>query len=289
MKLIVASSTMVGPSVPAKRGSINKWKRLDDFISDADWLVERYDALAEQQNELVRYVKVTDRGEFDTAPDMTDPALDDDEIETLQKCHQAIALLDPGDNYDDEGNFKKSIIAKRLTATIGAIPSNAPPTPEVYIKMLVEHVAIIDKLNYFILECACREIERKQKYVPAIPEVLEIITEQQELWEKRQAAIGGIEERSRRIAEAIEKLKPKVKAALAERAEKEAVFALQFGRMRHETAKKIAAQHQAEAAEIAQKIELDFQRLAKEEELMARAEMRLAKAKRERIANDNTH
>jgi hypothetical protein len=166
-----------------------------------------------------------------------------------------------------------------------AIPSNAPATPEVYIKMLLEHVAAIDELNYLILESTCREIERKQKFVPAIPEVLEIIGEQQELWEKRQVAIAGIEERSRRIAEAIEKLKPKVKVAMAERAEKEAAFALQFVRGRHETAKKIAAQHQAEAAEIARKIELDFQRLAKEEELVARAEMRLAKAKQERAAS----
>jgi hypothetical protein len=282
MKLIVASSTIVGPSVPAKRGSTNKWKLLDDLVSDADWLVERYDALAEQEQELLRHAKMIERHEM---PDiMTDPALDADEIETLEKCRRAIVLLDPDDNYDDEGNFKKSIIAKRLTAMIGAYPSGAPATPEVYIKMLLEHVAAIDELNYLMLESACREIERNQKFLPAVSEVLKIITEQQEVWEKRQAAIGAIERRARDVAGVLAKVRPKIEAALAERVKKEAAIALTEATLELATAKKMAIQRQEDAAETARILEHGFQRLAAAETRVAEAEIALAKAK-ERAAS----
>ena len=151
---------------------------------------------------------------------MTDPALNEIEIERLEKCRQAITLLDPAENYDDDGDFKKAVIGKRIAALLGAYPSGTPSTPEVYTKMLVEHVAINDELNWIILDCACREIERTQKFLPAISEILEIIDRQQELWRKRRVAISGIERRSRDVAEVLAKVRPKIDAAFAERAEK---------------------------------------------------------------------
>ena len=161
-----------GASPPAKR--TNKWKLLDDFIRDADYIVIRHSQLIEQRQELLRYVKVTDRDEYHTAPDMSDPALDEEEIETLAKCRAAITLLDPDENYDDEGNFRKAVISKRLAAMIGAYPAGTPSMPEVYAKMLLEHIATDVEIDYIILECSCREIERKQKFLPAISEVLKI-------------------------------------------------------------------------------------------------------------------
>jgi hypothetical protein len=217
-----------GASPPAKRA--NKWKLLDDLIRDADYIIIRYKQLIEQQQELLRYVKLTDRGEYAAAPDMSDPALDEEEIETLEKCRAAITLLNPDDNYDEDGNFRKGVISKRLATMIGAYPAGTPSMPEVYAKMLLEHIATDVEIDYIILECACREIERKQKFLPSISEVLKIIGEQKDVWEKRRDAIDCLEVYSRRVADAIGKLKPKIEAALAERVEKEAVFALQFVR-----------------------------------------------------------
>ena len=154
--------------------------------------------------------------------------------------------------------------------------------------MLVEHVAINDGLNWIILDCACREIERTQKFLPAISEILEIIGEQQELWQKRQVAIRGIEGRVREVAEVLAKLRPKIEAALAERVKKEAAFALSNAWLELATAKKLAIQRQEEAAETARILQHGFQRLAAAETRVAEAEIELAKAT-ERAVHANTN
>lgn len=267
--------TVVGPS--KRVAPINKWKILDSLIFDADNILERFDALDEQRKELLRHAKMIERYEY---PDiMTDPALNEIEIERLEKCRQAITLLDPAENYDDDGDFKKAVIGKRIAALLGAYPSGTPSTPEVYTKMLVEHVAINDELNWIILDCACREIERTQKFLPAISEILEIIDRQQELWRKRRVAISGIERRSRDVAEVLAKVRPKIDAAFAERAKKEAAIALSDAWLALATAKKLAIQQQDEAAKTARSLEYAFQRLDAAETGVAKAEAALVKAK----------
>ena len=267
--------TVVGPS--KRVAPINKWKILDSLIFDADNIVERFDALDVQKKELLRHAVMIERGDYPDA--MTDPALNKVEIEWLEKCRQAITLLDPAENYDDDGNFKKAVIGKRIAALLGAYPSGTPSTPEVYTKMLVEHVAINDELNWIILDCACREIERTQKFLPAISEILEIIDEQQALWLKRQVAIRDLESRARHVAEVLAKVRPKIEAALAERVKKEAALALSNAWLELATAKKLAIQRQEEAAKTARILEDDFRRIDAAEKRVAEAEAALVKAK----------
>ena len=113
--------TIVGPSKPV--ATINKWKILDSLIFDADNIVERFDALDEQKKELLRYTKMIEQLGTRCPTIMTDPALNEVEIERLEKCRAAITLLDPDENYDDDGNFKKAVIGKRIAALLGAYPS----------------------------------------------------------------------------------------------------------------------------------------------------------------------
>lgn len=266
--------TIVGPS--KRVATINKWKILDSLIVDADNIVERFDELDVQKKELLRHAVMIERGEYPDA--MTDPALNKFEIERLEKCRQAITLLDPDENYDDDG-FKKAVIGKRIAALLGSYPSGTPSTPEVYTKMLVEHVAINDELNWIILDCACREIERTQKFLPAISEILEIIDQQQELWLKRQVAMRDIESRARDVAEVLAKVRPKIEAALAVRVKKDAAVALANALLALATAKKLAIQRQEEAAKTARILEDDFRCIDAAEKRVAEAERALVKAK----------
>jgi hypothetical protein len=170
------------------------------------------------------------------------------------------------------------VIGKRIAALLGSYPSGTPSTPEVYTKMLVEHVAINDELNWIILDCACREIERTQKFLPAISEILEIIDQQQELWLKRQVAMRDIESRARDVAEVLAKVRPKIETALAVRVKKDAAVALANALLALATAKKLAIQRQEEAAKTARILADDFQCIDAAEKRVAEAEAALAGA-----------
>lgn len=276
----MTSLTVIPPSgsPPTKRIAPNKWKMLDDLAFDADTLCDRYDGLIEQKQALLKLVNRINQGDYDMPDDpgiINDPALDQDDLDTVQKCRDAIAMLDPDDNYDSEGNLKKQVIAKRLTAMIGAVPTVKPAEPEIFAKMLLEHVAVLDELNYLIIESACREIERTKKFL-SITEILEIIEAQQELWNKRQAAIGGIEARAKDFADFVGRIKPKIDAAHAAWVRTRLMSDLQDLRERRDNTIKAIIRRQEELAENMRDNEMAFRVLANQEAQIVAAEIKLA-------------
>jgi hypothetical protein len=237
----------------------NKWKVLDELIEEADRIVEYFGELLEQLRDLHRF----ERGQSaaDEIPDMSEP---DAEIGGVQECKSAIAVLDPQDAFDDDGCIKKAIVSKRLATMIGAYPAGAPANPEVYSRMLLEHIASDNEIGCIVLECSCREVERKHKFIPSISEVLEIIEEQKDIWEIRRNAINQIERRAQNVIETIAKLKPKVDKRVFERAVGDASMKLLEAQNIHSATMKRITIRQQEAARLAESIASDFERLAKE-------------------------
>lgn len=86
--------------------------------------------------------------------------------------------------YCDEDGKEHKRLAKRISMMVGAFPNAAPPAPEVYLKMLTEHVAATHP-DALVLESTCREIERTLKFVPSIAEVLAVLEKQRKLWGRR--------------------------------------------------------------------------------------------------------
>ena len=86
-------------------------------------------------------------------------------------------------------------IARRLSLMIGAFPNASPHSPEIYVRQMLSHVAG-EHPSAMVLESACREIEASHKFLPAAAEMLTVLREQKEIWDKRLevevAVTGGI-------------------------------------------------------------------------------------------------
>jgi|SRR5215467_7109080 len=292
MNIIAAPSALTSASnVPAKREPVNQWAMIDRLTSDADDLVDQYAELRKRSNELRGYRNdlINHGYAGGQLPDLSDPKPDDEEKERIAGCKAILETIDPEEIYNSDGNLKKSVVSKRLALMMGAFPSGQPANPEVFTRMLLEHIAHDEELSCLLLECVCREIESSKKFLPSVSEVRAVIEEQKHQWDKRIFAIHGIEREARDLAKAIDALKPRILAAQAERAEKEATMALQLAfTMRNNTAKHIAEQ-QEQAAQLAQKIEANFDKLAEREDTIAAATATLAEAtaKKEQLTDEN--
>ena len=126
-------------------------------------------------------------------------------------------MLDPAENYDDDGELRRSIIKVRLASLIGAYPDGAPSDPEIYVRMMLEHVCAIEDLCLPALDAACREIVATQKFLPSPSEVLATVSDQQVKCHQRMFAITHVGRDLPGIVSLIEKLELEApKAAKAE-------------------------------------------------------------------------
>jgi hypothetical protein len=196
-------------SLPAIKPT-NRWKAIDDLIWRADAVVERYDELTECQRKIWRYVPCHGAEELPTDGELE---LHEGDMRQLSECHELLAALDPENDYEEDSSLKKKIISKRLAALVGAFPAGGPATPEVYTRMLLEHVAAEEDLTALALDTACREIESKQRFLPAISEVLSVVREHIEAWSERRRAIRGIEELSASLIKQLDRPRKEARVA----------------------------------------------------------------------------
>src|SRR5215475_6766683 len=203
---------------PAIKKPVNKFKLFTTLNEEAEDVRTQHAELAETERTLQRCItaleaareqkRLVDPAILTDFFNIGDVTLSEYSREQVARCREAMALLLPDDNYDGDGCLKKSIVAKRLSLLIGAFPMGAPATPEVYTKMLVEHIANDDELFYLALESACREITTQQKFLPTISEVLEVLETHNCTWSSRKYAIHNLKRRARELADSIAKAKP---------------------------------------------------------------------------------
>jgi len=276
---------------PAIKKPVNKFKLFTTLNEEAEDVRTQHAELAETERTLQRCItaleaareqkRLVDPAILTDFFNIGDVTLSEYSREQVARCREAMALLLPDDNYDGDGCLKKSIVAKRLSLLIGAFPMGAPATPEVYTKMLVEHIANDDELFYLALESACREITTQQKFLPTISEVLEVLETHNCTWSSRKYAIHNLKRRARELADSIAKAKPEFEAEATAQKIKQAERSLEYSRVQAERAADDVKAKQQLAAKAAQEVEGAFQRLAALQRRIAHVEQALAKAKGE--------
>jgi hypothetical protein len=196
----------------------------------------------------------------------------------IAECRRTLALLDPEDRYDDDGDLNREDIAKRLSIMAAAIPGKGPFDANAYAIAMIEHVGSVEGLTYIALDDACRRRAEGKPFHPNAGELVTLMREQQEIWERRTGAINGIERLARHLAEEITAFKPELDAALAARAATEAERALNAAFYRRSNAIKVAIEKQQAAALAAQEVEAALNSIAACDILVAEKAQALAEA-----------
>lgn len=228
--------------VPVKQSSL--FRSLDQLVKDLDHITERQAGLQDLRRAVRQRKAALENGELVSVTiDSKQAALSQYDKTILARCDGLFALLDPPENYEDddrEGDLRREVVSVRLASLIGAFPNGAPGDPEVYVRLLLEHVSAVEGLNLLALDTACRKIVATQKFLPTVSEVFEVLGEQQERWNDRLWSISNIEETSTFAMQEIEALKAEAAMAAKTRA-------LQQAQRQHtyDVAAVIAAQEQA--------------------------------------------
>ena len=225
---------------------INLFQALNKLASDADHIAERQ-AWLENLRRMVRQQKAAlENGEVvGEIIDGKRAALSKYDKAVLARCHELRDLVDASENYEDdereEGTLRRNIVSVRLASLIGAFPNGAPGDPEVYTRLLLEHVCAVEGLNLLALDATCREIVATKKFVPTVSEVIEVLGEQLEKWWERLRAISWIAGTSREAMAEIEALQKAAKERAVQQAQRDLDRAL------HQRSKAIAELAQCEA------------------------------------------
>lgn len=201
------------PQVPAMPKPPSKWKKFRRLMNDLDEIRERHDDMADLMGDLRH------RKSGEPPPDIRDAQLDDYDKQQIARCRQWLPDIDRVDYYEkgdeDEGPIlKKKIISERLALMLGAVHIGGPQTPEAFLLLLLEHVYDAE-VSYLALESGCRQIEQTEKYVQAISEVLKVVKQDQEQWNKRKLALRGIDAISNNLQEQIREAQAKYESERA--------------------------------------------------------------------------
>jgi hypothetical protein len=268
------------PEFPTASKPINKFKLFRTLTEMADELVERYEKLQDERRLLREWLS---KGVKVQESWLGLGGFNDSDKHTLKRCEDLLALLDPEDEYyeddiDDEGmhvgsRLKRDVIRNRLALLVGSKHIGSPTTPEVYTRQLLNYVADED-ITYLELESACRELEGERKWLPDISEVLALVREHQERWSTRREAIRSIKTVARWLADEVKQFPAKAEEAYAEQCYRRSLNYL-------EIAKREAIQKQAAAAKAAQEVEAAMVALAKTDDHVSEAKIKLMVAQQQ--------
>jgi hypothetical protein len=133
--------------------------------------------------------------------DKDDPRMAADIEEEAGYCAELRARVQAGfERFDrrhlydeDDESLSHAYVAQRIGVLVGSFPNANPGSPDVFMKMLVEHVAAIGSLTDVALESACREIVEESKFLPVISEVVKTIKRHAQEWWGRRKAMQMVE------------------------------------------------------------------------------------------------
>ena len=187
------------PSRRKKNNGTKPPSKIEDWFRRFADLVEAYDELCEDYRKLQR---------ASAAPHSFDP-----EYLTISHIKAIVPSFGNGDQDElqelwpgEDIHFpSRKHLAQRLSLLVGSFPGGAPHSPEVYARMMLDHVRL-EEPSAMVLESTCRELVETKKFVPAISEVLEVLRRQKKKWAKRLEIDEAI--RSGQIKAIVEKLIP---------------------------------------------------------------------------------
>ncbi|MGY3347731.1 hypothetical protein ACVW16_001046 [Bradyrhizobium sp. USDA 4474] len=208
--------------VPINRYPGHPLRALKAFAEDADRLARRAVELDELPGTIRARAEVMQDREMIAklfADAKRDATLNEADVTTLAQCEAALARFDPDSNYDGD-DLRLSVVGERVAVLLGAFPNAAPGDPEVYIRTVVENVRSVE-MTLPALDAAIWQIVGSLKFTPAPSEVLEIVSRQQDDWDRRAHAIFTLAARSRCTIARIEALEIEAQEAARARAEKQ--------------------------------------------------------------------
>jgi hypothetical protein len=116
-------------------------------------------------------------------------------------------LFNPDSAYDEDGEILRPIVASHVAMLVGSFPNANPPDPKVYVKMLIDEVAVAQYVTVTTIEAAFRSIRRTSKFLPTVSEVLAEIKKQEDAWTDLNEEIIFAEERADDLKDKIEEEK----------------------------------------------------------------------------------
>lgn len=99
-----------------------------------------------------------------------------------QVLDELVGRIDAGWTPADRGE-----IAQCVALLVCAYPNAKIPEPEVFTRMLVEDLLATGAPS-FVIESACTDLRRHNKFIPAIAEVLASVAEWRKTWDRRRTA-----------------------------------------------------------------------------------------------------
>jgi hypothetical protein len=208
---------------------ISLFRALDKLSADGDRLIGRLDELdnlpglirqkMEASKNNKRIEELIAEGRRAATPSKYDE-------EALTWCHEQLEQrLDPAEGYennDRESGLRRNVVSTRLATMIGAFPASPPGDPEIFARVMIEHVFTVDGLTLPALDSACREIVATHKFFPTTGELLKVLGAQQAKWERRLWAISSFADRARETLGKIGKLEIEALQAAKARAVEQA-------------------------------------------------------------------
>jgi hypothetical protein len=153
------------------------WKRVDAIPGDDDDdEAPSADGLAYAMTMLRRQVDESGLQEFGELLDhyereeLYEPTKDNKKTRDLLGCHS-------------DSVISRRVVSEQVGMLIGSFPNAAPHSPEIYTRMLVEEI-IAAKPSPVALEACCRKIRRTKSFVPTVAEVLAVLCDEMEAWER---------------------------------------------------------------------------------------------------------
>jgi DNA repair exonuclease SbcCD ATPase subunit len=225
-----------------------RWRDFKRFVTNLDRVREYYDGLRDCLH--------SPQAEAEDGSCYTIAGLEDDAEwleKLLAKCRAGFERFDCADHYekpdgddDDDEVLARDYIANRISVLIGSFPHAGPPSPDVYLRMMVEHLSAVDGLTQVALESACREIVETLKYTPTASEMMSIIEKHVDRWQMRRWAMQNVERMRHDLIAALQKREMKAQQEARERAFQQAIDAARSAmRVTQELAKQIKAKQRA--------------------------------------------
>lgn len=91
--------------------------------------------------------------------------------------------LEPSEWTNSEGEIQRPAVSKMLAYLVGSFPTSNLPNATVFTQAMLNDVMALDP-EFVVLEAACRNLRKTQRFMPAICELIEEIEKQDGIWRK---------------------------------------------------------------------------------------------------------
>lgn len=211
-----------GQQLPAVPTRANPVKALRQFVNRCDDLKDHYEWLQKLRKELAtmrRYIH----------PDRAQKVLDNASLalREYEEHYRDMAKelecdydekFNPKSAYDEDDDITEEQVSKHIGLLLGSYPNANPGNDEAYVRIMVSEV-MAECPSLVVLESACSQIRRANKFPPTTAEVIKAIEEEWKAWSPRLWAMRGCGDSAKELRKEVEAVTELVAVAKAEREE----------------------------------------------------------------------